>query len=165
MEKMGKCVSLLILPLIAEIVYSSLKSYLFNDTPIWNFEVTLFLYGAFFMLGAAYCHREKKHVAVEVLANYVSPGKRKALRIVSELVVLFVALAILYAAVPAAYKSILIRERSMHQTPFNPQVWWFKCIIPITCAMISWQSLRDLYGIVTGRGTDKERGEAAAHGN
>ena len=165
MEKIGKCVSLLILPLIAEIIYSSLKSFLFNDTPIWNFEVTLFLYGAFFMLGAAYCHREKKHVAVDVLVNYVSPGKRKVLRIVAELIVLFVVLSILYVAVPASYKSILIRERSMHQTPFNPQVWWFKCIIPVTCAMIAWQSLRDLYGIATGRGTDKERTEALANGD
>ncbi len=162
MEKIGKCVSLLILPLIAEIVYSSLKAFFLNDTPEWNFEVTLFLYGSFFMLGSAYCHMEKKHVAVEVLANYVSPGKRRALQIVSELVVLFVTLAILYAAVPAAYRSILIKERSTHQTPFNPQVWWFRCIIPIACAMISCQSARDLYGLFTGKGTDKERREAAA---
>lgn len=164
MEKIGKGVSLLILPLIAEIIYSSLKSFLLNDTPIWNFEVTLFLYGAFFMLGAAYCHKEKKHVAVDVLLKYVSPGKRKALLITSELVVLLVVLAILYAAVPAAYKSIMIKERSMHQTPFNPQVWWFKCIIPITCAMISWQSIRDLFDIVAGKGAYKDR-EAAQNGD
>ena len=164
MEKIGKCVSLLLLPLIAEIVYSSLKSFLLNDIPEWNFEITLFLYGTFFMLGSAYCHMEKKHVAVDVLANYVSPGKRKALRILSELVVLFVALCILYVAIPASYRSILIKERSTHQTPFNPQVWWFRCIIPITCAMISVQCLRDLYGLVTGKGTDKDRKEATEHG-
>ena len=42
---------ILILPLIVEIVYSTLKSFLLNDTPIWSFEVTIFLYGTFFMLG------------------------------------------------------------------------------------------------------------------
>ena len=160
MEKIGKAVSLLILPLIGEMIYCSLKSFFLREAPIWNFEITLFLYGCFFMLGAAYCHREKRHVAVEVLGNYVSQGLRRVLRITSEIVVLFVALSILYVSVPAAYRSFLIKERSTHQTPFNPQVWWFKCVIPITCAMISWQSIRDLYGLIVGKGTDKDQREA-----
>ncbi len=71
MQRFGKLVSLLILPLIVGIVYSSLKSYIFNETPIWTFEVSLFLYGSFFMLGSAYCHFEKKHVAVDVLSHYL----------------------------------------------------------------------------------------------
>ena len=152
MEKFGKLVSRLLLPVIAEIIYSSLKSFFLNDIPVWNFEVTLFLYGTFFMLGSAYCHLEKKHVAVEVLCNYVSPGKQRALRILEEVFVLFVALAILYVSVPAAYKSFLIRERSTHQTPFNPQVWWFRCIIPISCALISWQAARDMYRLIRNKG-------------
>lgn len=159
MEKFGKYISLLLLPLIAEIVYSSLKSFFFNTTPDWSFEVTLFLYGSFFMLGSAYCHLEKKHVAVEVLQNYVSPGKQKVLRVMAEVVVLFVALAILYVSIPSTYRSIMIQERSTHQTPFNPQVWWFRCIIPISCAMISWQAGRDMLGLITNKGTAKERRE------
>jgi hypothetical protein len=34
MQRFGKLVSLLILPLIVGIVYSSLKSYIYNETPI-----------------------------------------------------------------------------------------------------------------------------------
>ncbi len=59
MQRFGKLVSLLILPLIVGIVYSSLKSYIYNETPIWTFEVSLFLYGSFFMLGSAYCHPKR----------------------------------------------------------------------------------------------------------
>lgn len=161
MKKFGRCVSLLILPLIAEIVYSSLKAFLLNDTPIWSFEITLFLYGVFFMLGAAYCHQQKKHVAVEVLSAYVSPKWQRILGIISEAVVIFVVVVIIWFSVPSAYRSFLMKERSTHQTPFDPQIWWFRWIIPISCGLIGWQALKDMIGLVTGKGTDKQREEAS----
>ncbi len=159
MKKFGRLVSLLILPLIAEILYSSLKSFVLNDAPIWSFEMTLFLYGAFFMLGSAYCHMEKKHVAVEVLAPYLSPKWKRALGIFSELVVLSVVLVLVWVSVPAAYRSTLMLERSTHQTPFNPQIWWYRWIIPISCVLIALQAGRDAFGLFNGKGTDKEREE------
>lgn len=158
-KKFGRLVSLLILPLIAEILYSSTKAFILNDTPIWSFEVTLFLYGTFFMLGAAYCHMEKKHVAVEVLAPYLSPKWKRRLAIFSELVVLFVVLVIIWVSVPAAWRSMLMKERSTHQTPFDPQVWWYRWIIPISCALIAWQAAKDAFGLFTGKGTDKDRAD------
>jgi TRAP-type C4-dicarboxylate transport system permease small subunit len=157
MKKFGRMISILMLPLIFEIIYSASKAYLLNDSPIWSFEATLFLYGAIFMLGGAYCHREKKHVAVEVLVDHVSPKHRRVLNIFAEAVVLFVALAITWASVPTAYKSTLMLERSTHQTPFNPQVWWYRWIIPISCVLLACQAIYDICGLATGKGTAKER--------
>ena len=54
----------------------------------------------------------------------------------------------------------MMLERSTHQTPFNPHVWWYRWIIPISCLLLSYQSIRDMVGIITGRGTDKEREDA-----
>ena len=159
MKKFGRLVSLLLLPLVAEIIYSSMKLFIMNDAPIWSFEMTLFLYGTFFMLGSAYCHMEKKHVAVEVLAPYLSPKWKRRLAIFSELVVLAVVLVIVYVSVPVAYRSTLMMERSMHQTPFDPQIWWYRWIISISCALIAWQAGKDAFGLFTGRGTDKDREE------
>jgi len=157
MQRIGRLVSLLILPLIVIIVYSSLSSYLFKDPPIWSFELSLFLFGSFFMLGAAYCHLEKKHVAVDVLSHYLPPKWRRFQGIFSEGVVLFVALVLIYISVPAAWRSTMMVERSTHQTPFNPQVWWFRWIIPISCALISWQAFKDMLALILnrpGRGQD-----------
>ncbi|MBL3591983.1 MAG: TRAP transporter small permease [Synergistaceae bacterium] len=151
MERFGKMISLLLLPLVVIIVYSALKAYLLNDTPIWTFEISLFLYGLFFMLGAAYTHKEKKHVAVDVLTHYVSPRTGRILAIIAELVVFLVALAILWVSVPGAWRSFLMKERSTHQTPFNPQVWWFRWVIPISCALISWQAFRDMIALILSR--------------
>ena len=151
MKKFGRLVSLLILPLIAEILYSSLKSYFFKAPPIWSFEVSLFLYGSFFMLGAAYCHMEKKHVSVDVLNHYLPPKWRRVQGVFSELVVLSVVLTILWVSVPAAWRSMLMRERSTHQTPFNPEIWWYRWIIPLSCALISWQAFKDMLALIFSR--------------
>jgi TRAP-type C4-dicarboxylate transport system permease small subunit len=148
MDRFGKLVSLLLLPLILEIVYSSLKGYFLNETPIWSFEISLFLYGTFFMLGAAYCHKEKKHVAVDVINHYLPSRWRRIQGIFAEGVVLFVVLVLLWVSIPAAYRSTLMRERSTHQTPFNPEVWWYRWIIPLSCALLSWQSFKDMLALI-----------------
>ncbi len=148
MRRFGGLISLLLLPLIAIIVYSTLRSYFFRDPPIWTFEMSLFLFGSFFMLGAAYCHKDKRHVAVDVINHYLPPKWRRIQGIFSEGVVLFVALVIIYISVPSAWRSTMMLERSTHQTPFNPQIWWFRWIIPISCALISWQAFRDMLALI-----------------
>ncbi|MBM9604711.1 TRAP transporter small permease subunit [Desulfopila inferna] len=148
MERFGKLVSLLILPLIAIIVYSALMSYFFKSPPMWTFEMSMFFFGSFFMLGAAYCHLEKKHVAVDVLSRHLPVKYQKALGIFTEVVVLFVALVFIYVSVPTAWQATLIGERSVHQTPFNPPVWWFRWIIPISCALIALQAFVDILALI-----------------
>lgn len=142
---LGRCVSLLILPLIIEILYSTLKSFFFNAPPIWSFEVTLFLYGTMFMLGGAYCHMKKKHVSVDVLLPYLSPKWKRYSGIFSEFVALSVVVVLFFVSVPVAYRSFVMSERSMHQTPFDPRIWPYRCVIPVACLLIIYQSLRDIY--------------------
>ena len=157
----GKVISLLMLPLIFQIIYGALMSYLYRAPPIWTFEVTLFLYGSMFMLGAAYCHLEKKHVAVDALLHIVGPKAVRRLNIFSELVVLAVVLVMFYISIPVAYRSFIRRERSTFQTPFNPQVWWFRWVIPISCALISWQAFINMLKLITGQelAPDEQKGE------
>jgi len=151
LDKFGKLVSLLILPLIAQIIYGALMSYFYRAPPDWGPEVTLFLYGCFFMLGAAYCYMHKKHVAVDTLVQYVGPKKARVLSIFQEIVVLFVVIVMIYFSFWAAYRSTLIGERSLRQTPWNPQTWWFRWIIPISCALISWQAFKNLLRLIMGK--------------
>jgi len=152
LKNLGKLISLLILPLIAQIIYGALMSYFYKAPPIWGFETTLFLYGSFFMLGSAYCHMQKKHVAMDVLIQHVGPKTARALSIFAEIAVLFVVVIMFYFSSTAAYRSIMIRERSTHQTPFNPEIWWYRCVIPISCALISWQAFKNMLSLITGKG-------------
>ncbi len=88
-----------------------------------------------------------------------SPKWKRILAIFAEAVVLFVALTIIWVSVPGAWRSTLMRERSTHQTPFNPEVWWYRWIIPISCALISWQAFKDMLALILGR-PEKTGGEA-----
>ncbi len=144
MNRLGKLVSLLILPLIAIIIYSALKSYLFKAPPSWTFEMSIFMFGSFFMLGAAYCHQNKGHVAVDIINHYLPAKWRRIQGIFSESVILFVAFVLVYISVPNAWRSTMMGERSILQTSFNPYVWWFRWIIPISGALIVWQNIANI---------------------
>jgi TRAP-type C4-dicarboxylate transport system permease small subunit len=150
MGRLGRLIALLILPLIAIIVYSALKSYFFRSPPIWTFEMSLFLFGCFFMLGSAYCHMLKKHVAVDIINHYLPARWRRVQGVFSEAVVLFVAVIIIFVSVPSAWHATLIGERSILQTPFNPSIWWFRWIIPISCFLIAVQACMDAFAHIRG---------------
>lgn len=145
----GKFISLLLLPLIGIIIYSVLRGYFLRDVPIWTFEVSIFIYGILGMLGAGYCHLNKKHVAIDVVHNYMSPRWRRYFELYSEAVVLFATVIILYISVPAAWRSTLLGERSIHQTPFNPPVWWYRWVIPMSCSLIIMASLKRTFGVIS----------------
>ena len=150
MKRLGRLISLLILPLIAMIVYSALRSYFFRDPPIWTFEMSIFLFGCFFMLGSAYCHMEKKHVAVDIINHYLPRRWRRVQGVFSEAVVLFVAVVLIIISVPTAWQATLIGERSILQTPFNPYVWWFRWVIPVSCFLIGVQACMDIFAHIRG---------------
>ncbi len=160
MKYIGRAISILILPLVAIIVFSALKSYFFKSPPIWTFEMSLFLFGCFFMLGSAYCHMEKKHVAVDIINHYLPPKLQRVQGIFSELIVLFVAVVVIYASVPSAWHSTMIGERSILQTTWNPYIWWYRWIIPISCLLIAIQNcigiVSHIRGFRANRGLQKD---------
>ena len=76
-EWTGKCASFLVVVLILAIGYDVALRYLFAKPTFWAFEVTYMVYGAYAMLGAAYCHYHKGHVRMDLIYSRLSP-KRKA---------------------------------------------------------------------------------------
>jgi len=96
------------------------------------------------MLGGGYTHLKGKHVAVDILTKYLSPGKKRLKEIVSELVVAFTSAVLIYISTGWALESIRIMERSMHQTTFDPPIWWFKCIVPVSAALLFLASLKNM---------------------
>lgn len=41
-----------------------------------------------------------------------------------------------------AYDATVIRERSIFQTTFNPEIWWFRWMIPLGAFLIGIEALR-----------------------
>ena len=60
-EICGVAVAWLMVPLMAAVVYEVVARYAFNAPTAWSFDVSYMLYGAMFMLGAAYALRIGAH--------------------------------------------------------------------------------------------------------
>ncbi len=57
--------------------------YVFNSNILWALEATVYLFAWMVLLGASYCVKINAHLGVDVVANLVGPGARKALTMIS----------------------------------------------------------------------------------
>lgn len=142
----------LMIPLIVLIAYATCKRYFFNNMPSWGYDVPIFLYGIHFMLGGAYTHYGNKHVNVDILTKYVSPKVQIFLRVLSELVIASCCLAVFVYSSGWAWESTLINEKSVHQTQFNPSIWWFKWLVPVSFLFTGLQAISNIVKVFA---TDK----------
>ena len=140
-EYTGRIVSYLMIPLILTIVYSVIMRYYFKDIVHWAFEMSLFMYGIMVTVGGAYTLKHKAHVRVDMLNQHVGPRWSAILDLISFLVIVIVCIVIVYLGWKSAWVSTRILERSSLQTPFNPQIWWFKWFIPFSAALVGLQAV------------------------
>lgn len=143
-RNIGNIAALLILPLIILIVYATSKRYFFDSMPSWGYEVPIFIYGIFFLMGGILCQLKGKHVNVDILPKYVSPKWQRRLCVISNVMIAIACFTVAYYASKWAYESTLINERSVHQTDFNPTVWWFKWFVPVSFLLIALQSIANI---------------------
>jgi TRAP-type C4-dicarboxylate transport system permease small subunit len=143
-EKTGQVLSLLILPLMLIVVYSVIMRYVFKNALTWSFEVSLFIFGAYGLLGGAYCVLTKSHVNVDILPRKLPATGQLILAILTNLIILTVTSVMLIYGVQIAYQSTMILERSVHQTSFNPQIWWFRWTIPLAALLVLIKAISDL---------------------
>lgn len=146
-RKIGYLLSLLIFPMIFVIVYLVVMRYFFKDPPDWGFEVSIFIYGLHLLLPGGYCLLEKAHVSVDIFSVRSSPRIQKMIGLVSSLVILFVSIVLVVVSSKWAWLSTLMGQRSIHQTAFNPPIWWFKWAVPLSASLIALQSISDFLSL------------------
>jgi TRAP-type mannitol/chloroaromatic compound transport system permease small subunit len=141
----GRYISYLILPMIGVIVYTALLRYILDIAVDWGFEVAVFVYGVHCFLGGGYAMLLKAHITVDTLPRRLPLRVQKYIQMFSFLIVITVCLVAVWQGSKWAWKSTLIWERSIHQTVFNPPIWWFKWVIPVSAALIVIQALADMF--------------------
>ena len=57
--------------------------YVFNDNLLWALETTVFLFAWLVLLGASYCVKKNQHLGIDIVANLLSPPKRKIMTLVA----------------------------------------------------------------------------------
>ena len=112
----GNIATSLILPLIILIVYATCKRYFLDSMPSWGYEVPIFIYGIFFLLGGILCQVNGKHVNVDILPKYVPKRWQKRLNILSNIMIATAVL--LWPIMPA---NGLMNQRSSTSAPYTKQ--------------------------------------------
>ena len=125
----GKAAAWLILPNVLALVYEFIARYVIGSPTIWSYEVTYFLYGSHFLLGAAYALSIKAHIRIDIFYQRFSPRLQAIIEIIGYLVFFFPAVGLLvYAGAEFTIQSFEMGEKS-GLSPWRPYLYPYKAII------------------------------------
>jgi TRAP-type mannitol/chloroaromatic compound transport system permease small subunit len=131
------------IPLVVAVAYEVIARYLFNAPTIWSYDVTYMLYGALFMLGAAYALHKGAHIRTDFFWENFTPRTKGVIDSIAYVVFFFPSLTALgiISYFEASY-ALSINETS-DQTPWRPILWPFKFIVPLACLLLLIQGLSE----------------------
>lgn len=152
----GRWDGYIVVPMFFLIAYATCKRYFFNEMPGWGYDVPIFLYGIHFMLGGAWTMQGEKHVNVDIINKFIPEKWRKHLATFSDIIVLTSCLFIVFHGTGWAWESTLINEKSVQQTLFNPSIWWFKWLVPISFLLVALQALSNIAKRTTRKHNEEE---------
>jgi len=130
----GKWVAWLVLPNVLALVYEVIARYLFERPTIWSYEVTYFLYGTHFLIGAAFILLIKGHIRIDVVYMRLSPRGRAIIDILGYLILFFpVMIALIYAGAEYTIQSFQVGEKS-GLSPWRPYLYPYKAVLNETAS-------------------------------
>ena len=130
----------LIVPMTLAVAYEVVARYSFNAPTKWAYDLTYMLYGAQFMLAAAYTLLKGGHIRTDVFYERWSARTRATIDAVSYVLFFFPGmLFILYAGAVEAWFAWEIGER----TGVGP-LYPLKAVIPLTATLLVLQGLSEL---------------------
>jgi TRAP-type mannitol/chloroaromatic compound transport system permease small subunit len=139
----GLSASWLVVPLAVVVVYEVIARKYFTPTT-WAFELSFMMYGAHFMLGAAYCLLLGKHVRTDI---WYGSWSLRTQGLVDSIMYIFLFLPgmalFFWLSWDYFYESWLIRETSPF-SPWRPIIYPFHAVVPITVALIILQGIAEL---------------------
>lgn len=142
-ERVGRATALLAIPLIGVIVYEVVMRYVFNAPTLWAFEMTTFIYGVHFVLGAAYTLKHDGHVAVDVFEARLPTRWRARLRIFTGVVLFLPTVGVMaLGAVRYARDSWMTWERN--STSWAPALYPYKTLMALGFVLLLLQGVSKL---------------------
>ncbi|MFH1060657.1 MAG: TRAP transporter small permease subunit [Pseudomonadota bacterium] len=134
-EVFGRWVALLILPLIYVVMHEVIARKVFNAPTAWAFEVTVYLYGAHFMLGMAYTLLYDRHVRIDIIVLQLPQRVQAWLRCITFVIIFapFVG-ALTWAAILYAGDSWAQWEHSW--SAWKPPLYPYKTVMPVALILL-----------------------------
>lgn len=139
----GKLFAWLVIPLTGALVYEVFARYLFSAPTQWAFDATYMLYGAHFMLVAAYGLAMHDHIRTDFLYRLL-PERWQAIVDATLYLLLFIPALVIFLWVTAefAYDSWVQGERS-NLSAWLPPVYPLKTVLPVSAALLLLQGISE----------------------
>ena len=125
------------------LLYEVIMRYVFTRPTIWVHDISQFLFGALYMLGAGYTLLKRRHVNMDMLySRFSKRGKALVDAVTGVLFLIFIGVVIWNAWI-MAYESVLFNEHLI-QSVFEPPLYPIKIIFLIGCILFMLQGLAHL---------------------
>lgn len=163
-ERAGKAMAWLVLAAVLVSSVNAVVRYAFNISSNAWLELQWYLFGAVFLLGAAYTLKQNEHIRIDILSSRLSQGARNWIDIIGHLLFLApLCVMMLWFGVPFFLRSFASGEVS--SSAGGLIVWPAKLLVPLGFALLLAQAVSEVIkrvAVMTGRITDPHAG-AGAH--
>jgi len=141
----GNIVCWILMPLIFAMTYEVLARKLFLAPTIWAYDISRFLYGALFMLGAGYALSRGVHIRADFLYRNFKTKNQGLIDFWLYLIFYFPGLIVfLYMTIGYVGESIQRGERGM-DTTWMPYMWPIKTCLLIGIIFLLIQGISELF--------------------
>lgn len=140
----GQIAAWLIVPMVASLTYEVVARYLFNAPTVWAYDMTFMLYGAFFMLGAAYTLQRKGHIRTDSLYTNWSPRRQGITDAICYLVMFFPFITIFLWYGWGYFLKAYVTDERFVSSPWMAVTWPFKMVMPLTGLLLAIQGISEL---------------------
>ena len=141
----GNVVCWILMPLIFEMTYEVLARKLFLALTIWAYDISRFLYGALFMLGAAYALSKGVHIRADFLYRNFKTKNQGKIDFWLYLLFYFPGLLVfLYMTIGFVGESIQRGEKGM-DTTWMPYMWPIKTCLLVGIIFLLIQGVSELF--------------------
>ena len=141
----GNIVCWITMPLILGMVYEVLARKLFLAPTIWAYDISRFLYGALFMLGAGYALSKGVHIRADFLYRNFKVKTQGVVDFTLYILFYFPGLIVfLYMTTGFLQESIMRGERGM-DTTWMPYMWPIKTCLWLGIVFLLIQGVSELF--------------------
>lgn len=139
----GKSAALLAAPMVLCLVYEVFARYLFNAPTVWSYDITYMIYGAHYLLGAAFTYYLRGHIRIDVFYNMFSPRGRNVVDVIGNVFIIVpVTLVLAISAYTMADDAWISQEVSQY-SPWAPVLWPVKWAMALGFALLFLQCVVD----------------------
>lgn len=139
----GKSAAMLAVPMVLCLAYEVFARYLFNAPTVWSYDITYMIYGAHYLLGAAFTYYMRGHIRIDVFYNLFSPRARNIIDVVGYVFIIMPVTVVLAISAHSMASDAWISQEVSQYSPWAPVLWPIKWAMALGFFLLLLQCVAD----------------------